>query len=216
MAEVEFNFSRKKDAEDPLYLDVVASPRRAAMSKVAPEDFEDPDRPLRLDLAMREPARPKRGVGMVIAGVAIVLVAGAAAVGAALLPSLLQRPPSPSIASAQAADADPALQAAPLPAAAASPGEKQAAPPAVGQARTSSAPIDLLIPPDRPRPAAARDRVRAHPAHATPKASEGAGRHRPPHAAQATRPPSRRAAAAERDPRAPKDLNLDALAKSLQ
>jgi len=218
MSGAEFNFSSKKDVEDPLYLDGVASrPRGGPAFDPAPDAPEDPDRPLRLDLAAREPGRTKGGIAFVIAGVVIVLVAAAAAVRVVRLPSSLQVRPGRSAAPAQAVDANLASQAGPVTAAATlSAVQEEAAP--VAQTQTSQAPVDLLTPPDvARRTAAAHEHARAHAhAHAVPKAQEEAGERRPPHTVMAKRLRSRHAEAAMPRRRAPEEFKLDALAKSLQ
>ena len=84
MPEVEFRFSRKPESEEPLYLDFTAERTRRRPTERA-EDASDPNRPLRLDPAAREPKRRRPALGLALAGAAALLLAVAAA--ALVLPS---------------------------------------------------------------------------------------------------------------------------------
>jgi hypothetical protein len=200
MGEVEFTLHSRREADEPLYLH--SAPPRPA--EPAPGDARDPDRPLRLDPAAREPRPGRPLLPMVLAGgLAILLAAGAGA-------WLLQRP---------AATAVPAAPVAQPPPAAAPP-----APPAAPVAEAAPPP-EPAAPSAAPAPAKPRPRASAHAeARAKPPAAH---KRRPPRAtpektaARTSAKASAKTPAAHAKPaHAPRPaksgLDLDALEKSLR
>jgi hypothetical protein len=205
MSEVEFNFSSRQEAEDPLYLDFTASrPPNGLRSARPPAASSDPDRPLHLDLQAHEPRRSGGGLRLVLAVAAVVLAAGAVA-ASVLTPGLRPRPASPP---APAAPAE--VRSAPL--APAAPSAVEAPPPAPAQ--------PAAAPPSEPAPARQPHVHRARrpaAAHARPmrKPRPAVREHRPAHQA-AKKAHDRPAKPARSGRHAKADLDFDAIAKSLQ
>jgi hypothetical protein len=216
MTEVEF--TSRRDAEEPLYLDSAGS--RAPISRPAAR-VSDPgaaaDRPLRLDLA-REPRRKRRGFPLVLACALTFLLGAGAGVLFLQPPSVLRDTFATVLASAGTGDAKPATQAAPQAAPLAAPlaAPTGTEPPHAQVAASASQLQPAPTPESPPAPSAISDLPPASEPVAEPPAKPKAAARKPrPRRAAAPKKQPADAGSARAHSKAKAPLDLDALEKSL-